>query len=50
MSGNVPPEILNPNVYLNYLQPTIAREYEAARNVYLVTFGVWILLCPRQDD
>ncbi|KAF8843965.1 hypothetical protein BDN67DRAFT_45208 [Paxillus ammoniavirescens] len=52
MSGNVPPEILNPNVYLNYLQPTIASEYEAARNVYLVTFGalLWDILCSLRGD
>ena len=40
MSENYSQPILNPNIYLNYLQPTVASEYEAARNVFLVTFGV----------
>lgn len=37
--GN-PNPILNPIVYLNYLQPIVANEYETARNVFLVTLGV----------
>lgn len=40
MSDNNPQPILNPNVYLNYLEPTIASQYEITRNLFLVTFGV----------
>jgi len=29
----------NPAVYLNYLEPETASQYEVIRNVYLVTLG-----------
>lgn len=38
--------ILNPTVYLNYLLPDVANEYEIARNVFLVTFGVECMYLP----
>ncbi|KAF9233842.1 hypothetical protein BU15DRAFT_79700 [Melanogaster broomeanus] len=45
-------EILNPNVYLNYLQPTIASEYEVTRNVNLATLGalIWDILSTLPED
>ncbi|KAF9241309.1 hypothetical protein BU15DRAFT_60936 [Melanogaster broomeanus] len=42
-------EILNPNVYLNYLQSDVASDYEWSRNVDLATLGVWTLFSPRKD-
>ncbi|KAF9241319.1 hypothetical protein BU15DRAFT_73445 [Melanogaster broomeanus] len=45
-------EILNPDIYLNYLQPASAGEYEAARNVYLATLGalLWDVLSSLPED
>ncbi|KAF9241316.1 hypothetical protein BU15DRAFT_73442 [Melanogaster broomeanus] len=45
-------EILNPDVYLNYLQPDSASEYEASRNVYLVTLGAlcWDIFSSLPED
>ncbi|KAF9241313.1 hypothetical protein BU15DRAFT_73440 [Melanogaster broomeanus] len=45
-------EILNPIVYLNYLQPTVANEYEVSRNVRLVTLGAltWDILSSLPED
>jgi len=31
--------VLNPIVYLNYLGPDTASQYEVTRNVYLITLG-----------
>ncbi|KAG8219854.1 hypothetical protein J3R82DRAFT_832 [Butyriboletus roseoflavus] len=44
--------ILNPTVYLNYLLPTVASEYEITRNVFLVTFGalLWDILSSLPND
>ncbi|KAF8445992.1 hypothetical protein L210DRAFT_3642297 [Boletus edulis BED1] len=52
MSENTSQPILNPNVYLNYLQPTDASEYEIARDIFLVTFGalLWDILTSLPDD
>ena len=38
MDGSSPP-LPNPVVYLNYLDPKIASDYEMTRNVYLATLG-----------
>ncbi|KAF9241317.1 hypothetical protein BU15DRAFT_60944 [Melanogaster broomeanus] len=38
-------EILNPNIYLNYLQPSDASAYEAARNALL-----WDVLSSLPED
>jgi len=47
-----PSTIPNPHVYLNYLTPGDAKEFEIARNIYLVTLGalLWdVLAClPRE--
>ncbi|KAF9241318.1 hypothetical protein BU15DRAFT_73444 [Melanogaster broomeanus] len=45
-------EILNPDIYLNYLQPVDANAYEVARNVYLVTLGalLWDILSSLPED
>lgn len=32
--------ILNPNVYLNYLTPSAARDYEISRDIYFTSLGV----------
>jgi len=32
--------ILNPDVYLNYLPPKVAEQFEVARDLYLATLGV----------
>ncbi|KAI6100593.1 hypothetical protein F5141DRAFT_306650 [Pisolithus sp. B1] len=46
------PPILNPNVYLNYLLPSIASEYELDRNVNLATLGalIWDILSSISND
>ncbi|KAH7888390.1 hypothetical protein F5I97DRAFT_1803192 [Phlebopus sp. FC_14] len=36
------PPILNPGVYLNYLSPQTAAEYEVFRNVHIATLGAYI--------
>ncbi|TFK36468.1 hypothetical protein BDQ12DRAFT_667878 [Crucibulum laeve] len=38
--------ILNPNVYLNYLPPETANQFEVTRNIYLATVGalIWDML------
>jgi hypothetical protein len=48
----MPDEILNPNIYLNYIEPTEAGKYEVARNVYLVTLGalLWDMLSSLNED
>ncbi|KAF9241315.1 hypothetical protein BU15DRAFT_73441 [Melanogaster broomeanus] len=45
-------EILNPNVYLNYLQPGIVGDYEWSRNVDLATLGalIWDILSSLPVD
>ncbi|KAF9242892.1 hypothetical protein BU15DRAFT_72541 [Melanogaster broomeanus] len=45
-------EILNPIVYLNYLQPSVANEYEVSRNVCLATLGAlgWDVLSSIPED
>ncbi|KAF9233841.1 hypothetical protein BU15DRAFT_79699 [Melanogaster broomeanus] len=45
-------EILNPIVYLNYLQPAEANEYEVSRNVCLATLGAltWDILSSLPED
>ncbi|KAF8445991.1 hypothetical protein L210DRAFT_3628621 [Boletus edulis BED1] len=52
MNENISQPILNPNVYLNYLQPTDASEYEIARDIFLVTFGalLWDILSSLPGD
>lgn len=40
MSENQSQPILNPNIYLNYLQPGIATQYEVTRDIFLATLGV----------
>ena len=40
MSSEESSPIINPVVYLNYLSPGIASEFELSRNVTLVTLGV----------
>ncbi|KAG6381217.1 hypothetical protein JVT61DRAFT_5620 [Boletus reticuloceps] len=52
MNENSSQPILNPNVYLNYLQPTDASEYEVARDLFLVTFGalLWDILSSLPED
>ncbi|KAL4067975.1 hypothetical protein V8B97DRAFT_1939408 [Scleroderma yunnanense] len=48
----LPLPLPNPVVYLNYLEPNIAFEYEVTRNIYIATLGVviWdILSCVQQD-
>ncbi|KIM58878.1 hypothetical protein SCLCIDRAFT_1218227 [Scleroderma citrinum Foug A] len=47
-----PTSFLNPAVYLNYLDPNAAFDYEVTRNVYIATLGamIWdILSCVQQD-
>ncbi|KAF9231813.1 hypothetical protein BU15DRAFT_81964 [Melanogaster broomeanus] len=45
-------EILNPNVYLNYLQPDVANDYEWSRNFDLATLGalIWDILSSLPED
>ncbi|KAF9242895.1 hypothetical protein BU15DRAFT_28397, partial [Melanogaster broomeanus] len=42
----------NPVVYLNYLKPAVANEYEVSRNVWLVTLGalIWDILSTLPED
>ena len=40
MSSEASSPIINPVVYLNYLSPGVASEFELNRNVTLVTLGV----------
>ncbi|KAG6327582.1 hypothetical protein ID866_11506 [Astraeus odoratus] len=44
--------ILNPDVYLNYLTPSVANDYELVRNSNLITFGalVWDILSSMPED
>ncbi|KAL4081286.1 hypothetical protein V8B97DRAFT_1921606 [Scleroderma yunnanense] len=44
--------ILNPVVYLNYLTPSVANDYEITRDVALVTFGAlaWDILSSIPED
>lgn len=46
------PPILNPDVYLNYLLPSVASEYELNRNVNLATLGalIWDILSSIPSD
>lgn len=39
MSQESPP-LPNPAVYLNYLTPPVANDYEITRNITLITLGV----------
>ncbi|KIJ68387.1 hypothetical protein HYDPIDRAFT_24674 [Hydnomerulius pinastri MD-312] len=52
MSETPSPKILNPDIYLNYLEPSIASQYEVSRNVYLVTLGalLWDILSSIPED
>ncbi|KAH7915813.1 hypothetical protein BJ138DRAFT_1140948 [Hygrophoropsis aurantiaca] len=45
-------DIQNPEVYLNYLPPAIASEYEVSRNVYIATLGalLWDILYSFPQD
>ena len=36
--------ILNPNIYLNYFPPDIAKQFEFSRNLLLVTLGISICI------
>ncbi|PPQ93948.1 hypothetical protein CVT25_015840 [Psilocybe cyanescens] len=44
--------ILNPNLYLNYLPPKTAKQFEYARDLYLATLGalLWDILATLPDD
>ncbi|KAI6043497.1 hypothetical protein EDC04DRAFT_711372 [Pisolithus marmoratus] len=46
------PPILNPDVYLNYLTPSIASQYELNRNIILATLGalMWDILSSIPSD
>ncbi|KAI6101417.1 hypothetical protein EDD16DRAFT_1525961 [Pisolithus croceorrhizus] len=46
------PPILNPDIYLNYLLPSVASEYELNRNVNLATLGalIWDILSSIPTD
>ncbi|KAI6114680.1 hypothetical protein EV401DRAFT_1889897 [Pisolithus croceorrhizus] len=46
------PPILNPDVYLNYLLPSVASEYELNRNMNLATLGalIWDILSSIPSD
>ncbi|KAI6145346.1 hypothetical protein BKA82DRAFT_129866 [Pisolithus tinctorius] len=46
------PPILNPDVYLNYLIPSIASQYELNRNMTLATLGalIWDILSSIPSD
>ncbi|KAI6005350.1 hypothetical protein EDC04DRAFT_2908032 [Pisolithus marmoratus] len=52
MSAQESPLIINPNVYLNYLDPDEASIYELDRNITLVTLGalIWDILSSIPDD
>ncbi|KAH7885433.1 hypothetical protein F5I97DRAFT_1811491 [Phlebopus sp. FC_14] len=52
MDSGQTPEILNPNVYLNFLTPSAAAQYEITRDVYLVTLGalLWDILSSIPED
>ncbi|KAI6015149.1 hypothetical protein F5J12DRAFT_816291 [Pisolithus orientalis] len=52
MSTQGSPPILNPNIYLNYLGPDEASNYELSRNIALVTLGalIWDILFSIADD
>ncbi|KAN0100668.1 hypothetical protein V8E55_000652 [Tylopilus felleus] len=52
MSENQSQPILNPNIYLNYLQPGIATQYEVTRDIFLATLGalLWDILSSLPDD
>ncbi|KAI6040721.1 hypothetical protein EDC04DRAFT_1411564 [Pisolithus marmoratus] len=52
MSAQGSPLIINPNVYLNYLSPDEASNYELNRNVTLVSLGalIWDILSSIPDD
>jgi len=45
-------EVLNPNIYLNYLPPGAADKYEVSRNVYLAILGalLWDMLSSLPED
>ncbi|KAF9230825.1 hypothetical protein BU15DRAFT_56818 [Melanogaster broomeanus] len=45
-------EVLNPIVYLNYLAPDVANEYEVSRNVCLATLGalIWDIFSSVPED
>ncbi|KAJ3556955.1 hypothetical protein NP233_g11857 [Leucocoprinus birnbaumii] len=49
MSNFMPP---NPNVYLNYLPPDVAGQFEITRNVYLTVLGasIWEVLVYAPED
>ncbi|KDR74015.1 hypothetical protein GALMADRAFT_157818 [Galerina marginata CBS 339.88] len=44
--------ILNPNIYLNYLPPRTAKQFEVARDLYLATLGalLWDMLVSLPED
>ncbi|KAI6041294.1 hypothetical protein EDC04DRAFT_2893271 [Pisolithus marmoratus] len=52
MSAQGSPLIINPNVYLNYLDPDEASDYELNRNIVLVALGalIWDILSSVPDD
>ncbi|KAF9241310.1 hypothetical protein BU15DRAFT_60937 [Melanogaster broomeanus] len=45
-------QIFNPIVYLNYLDPAVANEYEVSRNIRLATLGAltWDILSTLPED
>ncbi|KAJ3849508.1 hypothetical protein EV368DRAFT_85488 [Lentinula lateritia] len=52
MNNSVNASLPNPVVYLNYLPPTIAAQFEVARNLYLATLGafIWDMLSSIPQD
>ncbi|KAH7931070.1 hypothetical protein BV22DRAFT_1027828 [Leucogyrophana mollusca] len=52
MSAQILTGIENPGVYLNYLPPAIADQYEVSRNVYIATLGalLWDILSSLPQD
>ncbi|KAF8904736.1 hypothetical protein CPB84DRAFT_1895902 [Gymnopilus junonius] len=44
--------VLNPNVYLNFLPPSTAKQFEVARDLYLGTLGavIWDILVSLPED
>ncbi|KAF9002929.1 hypothetical protein BDQ17DRAFT_1356312, partial [Cyathus striatus] len=47
-----PLPIINPNVYLNYMEPDLAYQYEVSRNICLVVLGaiLWDMLTSLPDE
>ncbi|KAF9231812.1 hypothetical protein BU15DRAFT_81963 [Melanogaster broomeanus] len=52
INRNMSDQIFNPIVYLNYLDPAVANEYEVSRNIRLATLGAltWDILSTLPED